>query len=149
MIIKPVTSMLLIGTLFAFSGLIEIPRSTSESDHKAAAFFKLPIEPKQEHQTKTGEFMAVKLDLTRSIVGGLSMADFARVEKAADGLKKMSMESGWNVQTTPDYLKLSAEFRESTDRLRVAAEAKNIDGVTLAYFEVTLNCVRCHKYIRD
>ena len=149
MIIKPVISMLLIGTLFGFSGFIETPCSPSESNHEAEAFFKRPIEQKQEHQTKTGDFMAVKLDLSRSIVAGLAMADFARIEKAADELKKMSMESGWNVQTTPDYLKLSAEFRESTDRLQAAAASKNIDGTTLAYFEVTLNCVRCHKYIRD
>ena len=64
-------------------------------------------------------------------------------------MKKLSMESGWNVQTTPAYLKLSSEFRDSAERLRKAAEKKNIDGSTLAYFEVTLNCVRCHKYIRD
>ena len=33
--------------------------------------------------------------------------------------------------------------------LSVKAKAKNIEGVTLAYFEMTMSCVRCHTYVRE
>jgi hypothetical protein len=29
------------------------------------------------------------------------------------------------------------------------AKDKNIDGVALAYVDVTLSCVRCHEYVRE
>ena len=103
----------------------------------------------QETTLSTSDFLKVELDMTREIVGGLAMADFTKIAKGAEKLKKLSLESGGNVLTTLDYLPLSAEFRGSTDRLRQAAAAKNIDGTTLVYFEVTLNCVRCHDYLRD
>ena len=47
-----------------------------------------------------------------------------------------------NYTTRRQLLSLSAE------RLRDAANEKNIDGSTLEFFDVTLNCVRCHKYVR-
>jgi hypothetical protein len=44
---------------------------------------------------------------------------------------------------------MSSEFRGSAQRLRDHAKEKNVDAATLSYFEVTLNCVRCHKYVRQ
>jgi len=29
------------------------------------------------------------------------------------------------------------------------ARAKNMDGVTLAYFDLTKSCVRCHEHLRE
>ncbi len=29
------------------------------------------------------------------------------------------------------------------------AKDKNLDGVTLAYMDLTMSCVRCHQYVRD
>ena len=141
---KPAVSVLLICFL------CEVPILVSHSPlkHEQGKVFQQQQQD-QETTLSTSDFMKVKLDITREIVGGLAMADFTKIAKGAEELKKLSLESGWNVLTTPDYLQLSAEFRGSTDRLRQAAASKNIDGTTLAYFEVTLNCVRCHKYIRD
>lgn len=111
-----------------------------------------PVQEQQDQEERRpakSDFMIVKLDMAREIVGGLAAADFEKIAASANELKKLSLQSGWNVETSPDYLKLSSEFRASAERLREAATTKNIDGATLAYFEVTLNCVRCHKYIRD
>ena len=60
-----------------------------------------------------------------------------------------SQESQWQVIQVEPYLKMSSEFRTSAERLRDAAKAKNLDGATLAYFDMTMNCVRCHKYLRQ
>jgi len=94
-------------------------------------------------------FMMKKLDSSREIVGGLAMENYDAISKAAQDLLLLSHEADWNVITTKPYLQMSSDFRGSVARLRDAGHEKNVDRATLAYFEVTLNCVRCHKYIRD
>ena len=33
--------------------------------------------------------------------------------------------------------------------MQAKAKAKNLDGATLAYVRLTMNCIECHKYVRD
>lgn len=94
-------------------------------------------------------FMQRKLDNAKGIVTGLALEDYDLISKNAQDLMLLSHESEWNVFQTQSYLGMSREFRGSAQRLRDSANEKNLDGATLAYFEVTLNCVRCHKYIRQ
>lgn len=96
----------------------------------------------------TSKFMQRKLDYSRDIVSGLATEDFEQISKAAQDMMLLSHEADWNVATTPQYLKASSDFRDTVKRLREAGHQKNLDGATLAYFEVTLNCVRCHKQLR-
>ena len=100
------------------------------------------------HQT-TSVFMQKKLDYSREIVAGLATEDFAKISKSAQDMMILSHEADWKVITTPEYLKASNDFRETVARLRQAGKEKNLDGATIAYFEVTLNCVRCHKQLRN
>lgn len=94
-------------------------------------------------------FMRLKLAHTKEIVEGLALADFDGIARHAQKLSLLSLESNWHAIQSPEYAAASAEFRESVNRLEKAAQDKNLDGTTLAYFEVTLNCVRCHKYLRQ
>ena len=95
------------------------------------------------------EFMQRKLDASRDVVEGLATEDFEKIERSAQVLMLLSHESEWKVIQTQRYLDMSAEFRSSAERLRDSAKAQNLDGATLGYFEVTLNCVRCHRYVRN
>lgn len=103
----------------------------------------------QPIQKDSKKFMRQKLDASRNIVKGLSVEDFDLISKSGQDLMLFSHDADWNVFQTQDYLELSREFRGSAQRLRDSANQKNLDGATLAYFEVTLNCVRCHKYVRN
>jgi hypothetical protein len=100
-------------------------------------------------EKNTAKFMARKLDGSRDIVAGLATENFDLISQSAQNLMLLSHEADWNVIQTEPYLRMSSEFRRSAERLRDSANEDNLDGATLAYFEVTLNCVRCHKYIRD
>jgi hypothetical protein len=40
-------------------------------------------------------------------------------------------------------------FRRAAETLIQKAKAKNLDGATLAYVDMTVTCVRCHQYCRD
>ncbi len=109
----------------------------------------LAVPQEQPVQEDTTPFMKRKLDAARDIVSGLASEDYAKIGDSAQALSLLSYESDWNVLQTEAYLRLSSEFRGATQRLRDQADERNMDGATLAYFEVTLNCVRCHKYLRQ
>jgi hypothetical protein len=53
------------------------------------------------------------------------------------------------VYKTPKYELQSNEFRRAAENVVAKAKLRNIDGVTLAYFELTMSCVRCHGYVRE
>ena len=108
----------------------------------------LGIQEKREIQEGPTPFMLRKLEYSKNIVHGLAIEDYNLISKNAQALMLLSQEADWNIISTPEYLKSSSEFRDSAQRLREMGNEKNVDGATLAYFEVTLNCVRCHKQIR-
>ena len=113
------------------------------------AMLAMPQQQEQEMEKDTTPFMLRKLDHSRDILSGLAMENYTLISRNAQDLMLLSHEADWKVITTPEYLKMSAEFRASAERLRDTAKSENLDGATLAYIEVTLNCVRCHKYIRS
>lgn len=94
-------------------------------------------------------FMRAKLGHSQNVLEGLSIADYDLIERGAQELSLASLDSNWQVLQTEDYVRQSAEFRRSCELLRDAAKAKNLDGATLAWMDVTLKCVQCHKYVRD
>jgi hypothetical protein len=98
---------------------------------------------------KVALFMRAKLAHADHVLEGLAVEDYEMIERAAQELSLASLDSNWQVLQTEDYVRQSAEFRRSCDALRKAAQEKNLDGATLAWVEVTLKCVQCHKYVRD
>jgi len=94
-------------------------------------------------------FMRAKLAHSQNVLEGLALEDYELIARGAHDLALASQASSWQVLQTEDYARQSAEFRRSCDSLRTAAKAKNLDGAALAWMEVTMKCVQCHKYVRD
>jgi hypothetical protein len=94
-------------------------------------------------------FMRAKLGHAEHVLEGLAVADYDLIERAAQELSLASLDSNWQVLQTEDYVRQSAEFRRACDALKKAAQEKNLDGAALAWVDVTLKCVQCHKYVRD
>ena len=105
-------------------------------------------EEKEPKVDNVKAFMRIKMKLAKEVLEGLVLEDFDRIAKHAQEMSLISQEARWNVIQTPQYLEHSGEFRRATDALTEAAKKKNIDGAALAYVEVTLKCVNCHKYVR-
>ena len=97
----------------------------------------------------TAEVMREKLGLSQKVLKGLALQDFASMRSGADRLVKLSQASGWTPRQTPEYELFTTEFRRAAAELSRAAADKNIDGATLAYTQMTVSCVSCHKYLRD
>ena len=43
----------------------------------------------------------------------------------------------------------SRSFIDANEQLIAEANANDLDGATLAYVQLTLSCVNCHKLVRD
>lgn len=93
--------------------------------------------------------MQRKLQYSQKLLEGIALNDFEKISDNATGLITISKQAEWMVLKTPAYELSSNEFRRAVTNVVDKAKEKNIDGVALAYVEVTLSCVRCHKHVRE
>lgn len=93
--------------------------------------------------------MTRKLENSQKVLEGLATNDFDKIAKHAEDLIQISKTADWKVVKTPQYEVFSNDFRRNAETLVRAAKEKNTDGAALAYVEMTLNCVKCHKYVRE
>jgi hypothetical protein len=102
-----------------------------------------------ELQGDVRAFMRQKLVHSQKVLEGLTLEDYALVAENARALREISQDTRWRVSPNVNYLRLSAEFQDLAEEISVKAKQKNLDGATLAYVRMTLNCVKCHEYTRD
>jgi hypothetical protein len=107
----------------------------------------------QERRPRSrAEFMRTKLEYSKAALEGLTLENYDAIAKSARALRLLSEAAEWEVPTIPnatDYVALTREFQLHTDEMAKKAREKNIDGATLAYLRLTMNCVHCHKYVRE
>lgn len=105
--------------------------------------------PAQQRSGGLGKLMQDKLNSSKALLEGIALADFNRISGSADKLIQISKAADWFVFKTPKYELYTNEFRRAAEVIAQKASAKNLDGVTLAYFDMTMSCVRCHQYVRE
>jgi hypothetical protein len=94
------------------------------------------------------DFMRLKLSESQRILEGLVREDYDAMAKHAQDLRLLSLDASWQVLQTSEYAQQSLEFRRAAEALATAAKNRNLDGAALAYVDVTMKCVNCHKYVR-
>lgn len=102
-----------------------------------------------EDVNKVGRFMRLKLEHSKNVLEGLAKKDFELIAKNSNQMVLLSHESNWDVLETEEYLVQSAEFRRAGQALTKAAKDKNLDAAALAFVDMTMKCINCHKYVRD
>ncbi|WP_169977003.1 hypothetical protein [Tautonia rosea] len=109
------------------------------------------LDTPSETQDKRAELMALKLDYAKNVLEGLTLEKMDQVAKNAQELKLLSAAAEWEPVTVPGplYLVYTREFQRIADSLAENAKDKNLDAATLAYVQLTMNCVECHKYVRS
>lgn len=114
------------------------------------------VGPGQAQQKKAKEppkkgpsVMQRKLAHAQKVLEALALNDFDKMASNAAELQQCAREASWMVVKTPKYELYSNDFVRQLDTLQAAAKKKNTDAAALAYVEVTLTCVKCHKYIRE
>ena len=104
----------------------------------------------KDKEPALAKFMRAKLDASSQILEGLCTEDYETIQKGAETLKSMSREERWRVSNDAMYRQFSAEYRDSVDNiLKAAQEKKNLDTAALAWTKTTLNCIECHRWVRN
>ena len=95
------------------------------------------------------KIMKEKLHHSQALLEGMALEDFAKIRRSADELIQLSKTAEWMVFKTPRYELHNNEFRRAVEVVYSKAKDKNIDGVALAYVDMTMACIRCHRYVRE
>lgn len=96
----------------------------------------------------TREVMKAKLDSSQKVLEGIATENFVTVSTHAQKLVALSQVAGWQARQTPEYKQYTAEFRRHAEALQKAARAQNVDAASVAWFQLTISCVNCHRHIR-
>jgi hypothetical protein len=101
---------------------------------------------------KPSDWMKQKLEMSQKILASLTKGDFDAVESNA---QKMNIVNYLEKQVAADqphykvYMRQLNAFETANRELLRQSAAKNIEGSTLAYVQLTVSCVHCHKVVRD
>ncbi len=107
------------------------------------------IGKRREVPDSVKQLMRRKLQASQKVLEGVAIKDFELIAKYAKELKEISEEAQWKVIKTNRYEIYSKDFREITDSLVSHAKDQNLDAAALDYVDLTLTCVKCHKYVRE
>lgn len=94
-------------------------------------------------------WMQKKLDYSTGILKGLSLADYSLIETNAQQMRLLNKIEGFVRSRNADYRTNLHAFERVTDEIIREAKKENIDGVVLAYHQLTTSCVRCHQTLRE
>jgi hypothetical protein len=100
-------------------------------------------------QMRLRQLMTNKLQTSQRLLEAIALSDFTKIAAQADELSQLANQAEWLAYKTPKYEVHSNEFRRAAETISRKARDKNIDGVTLAYMDLTMSCVRCHQYVRE
>lgn len=92
--------------------------------------------------------MAEKLSLAKGMLEKLAKGELAGVGTDAAALAALTRDARWKVRETPEYMSRSVEFERAANGLAAAASGGNADGAALAWVQVNLQCLDCHRWAR-
>lgn len=103
----------------------------------------------QDDKQPESVWMKKKLEYSKDILEGITTEDFETVERAAAAMRRMSALEGFvRRKDTKEYRAQLTIFEFANDELLRHAGNKDVDGATLAFTQLTLSCVNCHKQLR-
>lgn len=98
---------------------------------------------------KEADMMKVKLKRAQALLEALAKEDYKSLEECATALGSISKATEFlRAYKTEEYEFQARVFQRSADNLAEKAKAKNLDGATLAYMDMTRSCVACHSHFR-
>lgn len=106
--------------------------------------------PQRVPLPKGHELMAAKLKESQTLLEGVALGDFPKVEKASIALARISQAAEFlNAGRSKEYELQINLFRRAAETVTSKAKDRNIDGVMLAYFDMQMTCLKCHQHTRD
>lgn len=96
------------------------------------------------------ELMALKAKHAQDMLAALAIEDYARIAEAADEIGRIAQAAEFlTAYKTAEYEIQMKLFVRTVGSISKHARNKNLDGTMLAYIDMSMSCVKCHKYTRD
>lgn len=108
----------------------------------------LTADDKKKEKQEPSFWMKQKLTYSQEILAGLAKEDFDLIKKNAMAMKGLNKIEFFVRQRPEGYRTQLKTFQFSVDQLINSAEDDNLDGATLAFTQMTISCVNCHKELR-
>ncbi len=102
---------------------------------------------KQAATEDGGAVMKEKLRFSHQLLTSLAQEDYPQLEYAAQELRRIARQQ-WEENPSAEYRTQLQVFWTTLEGIEAGAQRKEIDEATLAYMQMTLSCVKCHKLIR-
>ena len=99
----------------------------------------------EREATPSQQIMWKKLDLSHNVLDAIALDDFEALETYASDLVTLSLAGELNISGTETYRQKSREFREAAQALGRAARDRETEAAALAYVDLTLRCLSCHR----
>jgi hypothetical protein len=110
----------------------------------------VPSSSEEKKKREPDPLMAQKLKESQTLLEGLALNDLAKVQASAEELLRISKAAQFRKRlATAKYEYHANSFQRTAETIIEKAKAKNIDGATLAYLDLTMTCVRCHQHTRE
>jgi hypothetical protein len=94
-------------------------------------------------------WMRKKLDYSQNILAGIATADFEKIAKNAESMRTLGKIEAFVRSRTPGYRTQLQIFDESNAEILRQANRDNVEGAALAFTQLTISCVNCHKQLRE
>jgi hypothetical protein len=110
--------------------------------------FPGPLVAQEPQGEDASYWMKRKLELSQNVLEGLALADYEKIGTAARTMDKLNAIENFVRGRNEAYRAQLEIFRYANASLIKSADAENLDGATLAFNQMTLSCVNCHKQLR-
>ncbi len=109
----------------------------------------VPVATGEDPAPKPSVWMRTKVEHSQKVLSALATEDFEAITASATAMKNLSVLEKHVRAGTPGYRTQLQIFRYANDDLIRQAKKQNIEGSALAFHQLTLSCVNCHKALRD
>lgn len=106
-----------------------------------------PKKAEEKDKRDPSIFMKKKLEYSEHILAGLTSGDFDKVKENAKDMHALGTIEAFFRIRSPGYRTQFLIFENANDELIAQAGKKNLEGVALAFNQLTNSCVNCHKHL--
>jgi hypothetical protein len=94
-------------------------------------------------------WMKKKLDYSQNILAGITAEDFDKIADNARAMKGLGKFEAFVRSRNAAYTRQLQSFEDINEEIIRQADNDNVEGVALAFTQLTVNCVNCHKVLRQ
>lgn len=94
-------------------------------------------------------WMEKKLQYSQEMLAGLVTGDLEDIAVKAEQMRFLSKVEGWVRKGKTGYKEQLQAFDFANAEIERYAKAKNLEGATMAFQQLTISCVSCHALLRN